>query len=279
MSDKNYTIMHSDSATQYESERSEPIYFNRPFDSKALERVEHAHLWAPPGSRIMRLPEIIASMTSLKELKVGPGSVDGGVISGLQQDDLPSSIEVLGIHTGSKAINWPKVVLPNLKGLHSDAPLKFKAECFPRLESISLYPDKSLTNVAEALKLPITELNLLNVSIGSELFELLDPTRLRVLGLLGGRGLVSLEGIQRLQLLSSVRLKNLTSLEDISALAQLPALRRLDVQYCKNISNIDVLNELKVLEDLTLVGCGALGLSQVESKIASLVKCNIGATT
>lgn len=279
MSDKNYTIMHSDSATQYESERSEPIYFNRPFDSKALDRVEHAHLWAPPGSRIMRLPAIVAGMTSLKELKVGPGSVDGGVISGLQQDDLPSSIERLGIHTGSKAIKWPKVVLPNLKSLHSDAPLKFKAECFPGLASISLYPDKSLTNLAEALKLPIAELNLLNVSVGNELFDLLDPTRLRVLGLLGGRGLVSLEGIQRLQLLSSVRLKNLTSLEDISALAQLPALRRLDVQYCKHIKNIEVLNELRALEGLTIVGCGVLGLSKVDEIVSRLKKTTVGATT
>lgn len=100
-----------------------------------------------------------------------------------------------------------------------------------------------------------------------------------MLGLLGGRELVSLEGIQRLQLLSSVRLKNLLSLAYISALTQLPALRKLDVQYCKHIKNIEVLNGLRALEGLTIVGCGVLGLSKVDEILSRLKKTTVGATT
>jgi hypothetical protein len=111
------------------------------------------------------------------------------------------------------------------------------------------------------------------------LFELLDPTRLRLLGLLGGRGLVSLEGMQRLQLLCSVRLKNLSSLAYISALTQLPALCRLNVQYCKHIKNNEVLNELRALEGLTIVGRGVLGLSKVDEILSRLKKTTVGATT
>lgn len=99
------------------------------------------------------------------------------------------------------------------------------------------------------------------------------------LGLLGGTKLRSLAGVEALAGLQSVWLKNLSSLDDIRALAGLEHLQRLDVQYCKRIANIEVINDLFALRELTIVGCGKVGLEKIEAKIKSLQKSTVGGTT
>jgi len=96
---------------------------------------------------------------------------------------------------------------------------------------------------------------------------------------LGGTKLKSLDGIETLAALTSVWLKNLSSLTDIRALVGLEQLKKLDIQYCKKIANIEVINDLSALRELTLVGCGKVGLKKIQAKIESLQKRTIGATT
>lgn len=152
---------------------------------------------------------------------------------------------------------------------------------FPALKVLSLYPDKSLRNLRQALALPLEELNILNVPVDGEIFNILSASvgGLERLGLLGGSKLKSLDGIETLAALTSVWLKNLSSLTDIQALTGLEQLQKLDIQYCKKMANIEVINDLSALRELTLVGCGKVGLERIQAKIESLQKRTIGATT
>ena len=94
------------------------------------------------------------------------------------------------------------------------------------------------------------------------------------------RQLQTLAGIERLSGLRSLRLKNQGVLETIRPIAALPALESLNIQYCKKIMDIDVLEELPGLRELTLVGCGNIGLGELEAKLrARLQHSNIAATT
>jgi hypothetical protein len=69
-------------------------------------------------------------------------------------------------------------------------------------------------------------------------------------------------------------------LETIGPIAALPALEQLNIQYCKRITDIDVLGELAGLQEMTLVGCGDIGLRDWEAKLrAKIPRVNIGATT
>lgn len=74
-------------------------------------------------------------------------------------------------------------------------------------------------------------------------------------------------------------LKNLSSLADIRALSRLGHLEMLDIQYCKRITNIEIINDLAALRELKIVGCGKLGLDKIDAKIISLQRKTVGATT
>lgn len=171
------------------------------------------------------------------------------------------------------------MVVPNLTTLYVDGPFRFANASFPSLRNLSIYPQKSLNNVRQALTLPLEELNLLNVPIDEQIFRLAEPVGLRRLGLIGGRTLHSLTGISALPQLESLRLKNLTSLGDIAELASLHRLESLNIQYCKKITGIAAINDLPALRRLTLVGCGNIGLAAIEQKMSTLDWVNTGATT
>ncbi|WP_447591430.1 leucine-rich repeat domain-containing protein [Stenotrophomonas rhizophila] len=277
MNDKKYAIMHSDDVETYMDPQAEIVFFNRPFDEKLLSKIEVAQLWVPHTRKLSAMPEMIGKIQNLRSLSYieREGS---SVVSSLKEGDIPVGLEILEIG-GTTRIRWPGVVFPGLKTLYVEQPFTFSASCFPALASISIYPDRKLVNVKEAVSLPLTELNLLSVPVGSEIFNEVAVAPLSALGLLGGRSLKTLDGISQLNGITSVLLKNMTSLEDIRELATLPQLRKLNIQNCKHIKNIEVLNELDSLEDLVIVSCGNLGLSKVESKLSSLNKRIIGATT
>lgn len=201
------------------------------------------------------------------------------IVTELRQGDLPESLEELSVHISERTLVWPDVVVPNLKTLYVGEPFRFKSEHFPRLRALSLYPQRSLSNVRQALELPLEELNLLNVPTDEEIFRLVEPVGLRRLGLIGGRTLTSLTGISALPQLESLRLKNLTALGDISELAALQQLEILNIQYCKKITGVAAVNDLPLLRRLTLVGCGNIGLTTIEAKMSTLEWANTGATT
>ena len=232
-----------------------------------------------PYGPIGRLPEIISAMTNLRALSIGPGRMLPTVVTGLRQGDLPESLEELSVHIGDRTLVWPEVVVPNLQTLYVGEPFRFKNEHFPQLRALSLYPQRSLNNVRQALELPLEELNLLNVPVDEEIFRLVEPVGLRRLGLIGGRTLTSLTGISALPRLESLRLKNLTSLGDISELSALQQLEIVNIQYCKKITGIAAINDLPRLRRLTLVGCGNVGLEKIEAKLTTLEWVNTGATT
>lgn len=88
-------------------------------------------------------------------------------------------------------------------------------------------------NLRQVLASPLEELNLLNVPVGEEIFDILASSAgcLKRLGLLGGTKLKSLDGLEKLFNLEAVRLKNLSPLADIRALSGLGDLNVLDIQY------------------------------------------------
>lgn len=276
---KRTMLMHSSHQDQFDVPDRELVFTDRPFDAAQLAQVTDVHLWAPPGSPVDRLPEIIAAMTGLIKLDIGPGDIAPSVVTGLRQGDLPDSLEELFVHTGERTLVWPDVIVPNLTALYVDGPFRFATESFPKLRSLSITPQKSLNNMRQALTLPLEELNLLRVPIGEEIFRLVEPVGLLRLGLLGGRSLQSLAGIGALPQLESLRLKNLTALGDVSELKALRRLEILNIQYCRQITGIAAINELPALRRLTLVGCGSIGLTAIEEKLATLDWVNTGATT
>lgn len=274
-------LMHSRHEAAFPTPGAELVFFNAPFSTERLAKIEQAHLWSPPGDKLEVLPEILKEMRGLKTLSIGPGSIAPSIMDSLKEGLLPEGIEALSIHLGVGALAWPRIVLPKLRALYVDVPLRFDASSFPALKALSIYPDKSLKNLRQALALPLEELNLLNASEGREIFNVLSTLAggLEHLGLLGGTKLRSLAGVEALAGLQSVWLKNLSSLDDIRALAGLEHLQRLDVQYCKRIANIEVINDLFALRELTIVGCGKVGLEKIEAKIKSLQKSTVGGTT
>ncbi|QIM15200.1 leucine-rich repeat domain-containing protein [Leucobacter insecticola] len=271
--------MHSTHQDQYVGSGSDLVFYDQPYDTEQLSSITNVRLWAPIGSPIDRLPKIITAMTGLKALRLVSGWVLPSVITQLRQGDLPESLEELSVNISERTLVWPDVVVPKLQTLYVGEPFRFKNENFPELRALSLYPQRSLNNVRQALELPLEELNLLNVPIGEEVFRLLEPAGLRRLGLLGGRTLTSVTGIGVLPQLESLRWKNLSALGDISELAALHQLEILDIQYCKKITGITALNDLPRLREVTLVGCGNIGLNRIEAKLSTLERADTGATT
>lgn len=259
---------------------AELVFFNAPFNRGKLAKIQQAHLWSPPGERLEALPEMLREMRGLKSLSIGPGSIAPSIMDGLEDGLLPQGIEALSIHLGTGTLVWPSVVRPNLRTLYVDVPVRFDASSFPVLRNLSIYPDKSLKNLRQVLGSPLEELNLLNVPVGEEIFDILASSAgcLKRPGLLGGTKLKSLDGLEKLVHLEAVREKNLSSLADIRALSRLGDLEVLDIQYCKKIVSIETINDLATLRELKIVGCGKLGLEQIEAKINSLQKKTVGAT-
>jgi hypothetical protein len=276
---KRTMVLHSAYQEQFEMPDGDLVFYDQPYGIEQLSRITDVHLWSPPDGPIDRLPEIITAMTNLKALSIGPGRVLPTVITELRQGDLPESLEELFVDVGERTLVWPDVVVPNLRTLYVDEPFRFKNEHFPRLRALSLYPQRSLNNVRQALGLPLEELNLLNVPTDEGIFRLVEPLGLRRLGLIGGRTLTSITGIGVLPQLESLRLKNLTSLGDVSELATLQRLKVLNIQYCTKITGITAINDLPRLRRLTLVGCGDIGLTTIEAKLSTLEWANTGATT
>ncbi|PRB09701.1 hypothetical protein CQ042_19050 [Microbacterium sp. MYb62] len=272
-------VLHSAHQDQFDVPDRDLVFYDQPYDAEQLSRITDVHLWSPLDGPIDRLPEIITAMTRLKALSIGPGRVLPTVVTQLRQGDLPESLEELSVHVGERTLAWPDVVVPNLKTLYVGEPFRFRNEHFPTLRALSLYPQRSLSNVRQALELPLEELNLLNVPTDEEIFRLVEPVGLRRLGLIGGRTLTSLTGIGALPQLESLRLKNLTALGDISELAALQQLEIVNIQYCKKITGIAALNDLPRLRRVTLVGCGNIGLKSVEATLSTLEWANTGATT
>lgn len=272
-------LMHSAHQEQFDAPGRDLVFFDKPVDAARLSRITDVHLWAPPGSTIEQLPEIVAAMPNLTRLSIGPGEVSPAIITQLRHGDLPESLAELFVGTGERALAWPDVAVPNLTTLYVEGPFRFTPECFPRLRNLSITPQRSLNNVRQALTLPLEELNLLRVPIDEEIFRILEPVGLRRLGLLGGRTLQSLAGIGALPQLESLRLKNLTALGDISELSALQRLEILNIQYCKQLTGITAISGLQALRRLTIVGCGSIGLGAIEQKLSTLEWVNTGATT
>lgn len=169
--------------------------------------------------------------------------------------------------------------MPGLESLTVNATLRFDPEDFPALISLSTVPDRRGALLDHAMRLSLMELNLWTVPFDSSLFDRIAGLPLLALGLLAGRGMKTLSGIEQLSQLRSLRLKNQGMLQTIAPIAMLPDLERLDIQYCKRIEDIGVLDALPQLKELTLVGCGDVGLGQLEQALRARVpRANIAAT-
>lgn len=278
--DKRWLLMHSRQAAQ--AHGSDQILFHdAPPDAATLATIEYVHLWAPPLDPVEAVPALIAQLPSLTHLSIGPGNIQASVLKSLRADMLPASLRHLSIFDCPGSYTWSAGPMPRLESLEVNVPMRFKAEDFPALRSLSILPDKQGKLLDQALHLPLlVELNLFNVPFDATLFDRIAALPLVSLGLMSGRSLQTLAGIERLSGLRSLRLKNQGVLETIRPIAALPALESLNIQYCKKIMDIDVLEELPGLRELTLVGCGNIGLGELEAKLrARLQHSNIAATT
>lgn len=278
--DATWVLMHSRQQEHFGATGRRIVCYDAPPDEAVLATIERVHLWAPPGDPLLELPALISRLPALAWLSIGPGRIAPTLAPGLRAGMLPGSLRCLEIVAGTgSTYTWPAGPMPALESLYVEVPLRFDPADFPALRSLSLYPDKRGVNLDAALGLPLRELNLLNAPFDESLFPRLEGLPLQALGLLAGRGLQTLDGIGRLAGLRSLRLKNLPALRSIAAVAALGSLDRLDVQYCKRIADIGVLADLPALRDLTLVGCGDIGLGPLAGKLAAtLRRAHIAAT-
>lgn len=277
--DKRWLMLHSRQASQAHGS-DQVLFHDAPPDAATLATIEYVHLWAPPLDPVEAVPALIAQLPSLTHLSIGPGNIQPSVLKNLRADMLPPSLRHLSIFDCPGSYTWSAGPMPRLESLEVNVPMRFKAEDFPALRSLSILPDKQGKLLDQALQLPIAELNLFNVPFDATLFDRIAALPLVSLGLMSGRSLQTLAGIERLSGLRSLRLKNQGVLETIRPIAALPALEWLNIQYCKKITDIDVLEELPGLRELTLVGCGNIGLGHLEAKLrARLQHSNIAATT
>lgn len=278
--DKRWLLMHSRQAAQAHGS-DQVLFHDAPPDAATLATIEYVHLWAPPLDPVEAVPPLIAQLPSLTHLSIGPGNIRASVVKNLRADMLPASLRHLSIFDCPGSYTWSAGPMPRLESLGVNVPMRFKAEDFPALRSLSMLPDKQGKLLDQALHLPLlAELNLFNVPFDATLFDRIAALPLVSLGLMSGRSLQTLAGIERLSGLRSLRLKNQGVLETIRTIAVLPALKNLNIQYCKRITDIDVLGELAGLQELTLIGCGDIGLRDWEAKLrAKIPRVNIAATT
>lgn len=277
--DKRWLLMHSRQAAQAHGS-DQVLFYDAPPDAATLATIEYVHLWAPPLDPVEAVPALVAQLPSLTHLSIGPGNIQASVLKSLRADMLPASLRHLSIFDCPGSYTWSAGAMPQLESLEVNVPMRFKAEEFPALRSLSILPDKQGKLLDQALRLPLAELNLFNVPFDATLFDRIAALPLVSLGLMSGRSLQTLAGIERLSGLRSLRLKNQGVLETIRPIAVLPALKNLNIQYCKRITDIDVLGELAGLQELTLVGCGDIGLRDWEAKLrAKIPRVNIAATT
>lgn len=277
--DKRWLLMHSRQAAQAHGS-DQVLFYDAPPDAATLATIEYVHLWAPPLDPVQELPALIAQLPSLTHLSIGPGNIQASVVKNLRAEMLPASLRHLSIFDCPGSYTWSAGLMPQLESLEVNVPMRFKAEDFPALKSLSMLPDKPGKLLDQALRLPLQELNLFNVPFDESLFHRIAALPLLSLGLMAGRSLKTLAGIEQLSGLRSLRLKNQGLLETIGPIAALPALEQLNIQYCKRITDIDVLGELAGLQEMTLVGCGDIGLRDWEAKLrAQIPRVNIGATT
>lgn len=164
-------VLHSAHRDQFPVPNRDLVFYDQPEHADWLSQITAVHLWSPPEGPVHRLPETITAMTSLRTLSIGPGTILPSVVTGLRQGDLPESLEELSVHIGDRSLVWPDVVVPNLTILYVGGPLRFTSEHFPRLRALSLYPQRSLNDVRQALGQPLEELNLLNVPVNEDVFR------------------------------------------------------------------------------------------------------------
>lgn len=277
--DQTWRFMHSRQSAHFPGDDARIVFYDAPPDEATLAQITDVHLWAPHEDPLQVLPELIARLPSLVHLSIGPGVILPSVVKGLRADMLPTSLRHLSMHPQSGAYTWQAGPMPRLESLTVGATLRLDPQDFPALISLSAIPDRRGALVDSALQLALKELNLWNVPFDSSLFNRLAPLPLVALGLLGGRTLTTLSGIEQLPGLRSLRLKNLPLLDTIGPIATLAELEFLNIQYCARIADISVLATLRRLQELTLVGCGNVGLGQLEHTLrASLRRANIAAT-
>lgn len=278
--DQTWLFMHSRQFEGFPGPRERVVSYDAPPDDATLAGIESARLWAPPLDAMHELPELITRLPSLVQLSIGPGNVAPSVVKGLRPGLLPGSLRHLSISVGLGSYTWQAGPMPQLESLAVDAPLKFGTGDFLALLSLSMTPDRKGAHLDQALRLPLRELNLYNVPFDASLFDRIADLPLLALGLMAGRTLTTLSGIEQLSGLRALRLKNQGVLQTIRPIAALPALEWLNIQYCKRIEDIGVLDELPGLQELTLVGCGNVGLGDLEQKLRKgLRRSNIAATT
>ncbi|WP_435193578.1 hypothetical protein [Streptomyces sp. NRRL F-5630] len=256
------------------------IAIDQPVDSDRLRTITTAQLWAPRTDPFERLPALLAQMPALVSLTISGSSMSGDAITRMQDSELPAGLEELHVlvETG-KVLRWPDIRLPGLRALTVVGEFRFDTSAFPALEHLSFRPDRQLRTLRQALELPLTSINLQAVPTDETIFAELARRPLRFLGLHGGTKLTTLTGITDLQMLTSLQAKNLRNLADLAALRELPHIERLDIQYCTSIENIEVINDLSSLQQLTLVGCGNVGLDRIIRTIERLPKHTIGTTS
>ena len=275
MKKNSYVLMHSDYVDQHSGEVSQALLFNRPFDPRIMCSAEIAHLWTPAGTKMERLPEMLAAMSGLKDLTIRD-QVENAALASMKQGDLPESLERLVISNSLKTLNWPNVVLPNLKELVALPTIKFSASCFPSLERIYLNPNKNLSNLVEALKLPLKALHLLGFPNGGGIFEAIAGADLDEVGLLGARSLIDLDGIGKISSIRSIKLKNLPGLVDIGGLKDLTKLRSVNIQYCNKVRNLEILNDIPGIEKLIIIGALSDDAVKLEPRLQKVMDESIG---
>ncbi|MGB3816991.1 hypothetical protein [Achromobacter pulmonis] len=149
--------------------------------------------------------DVIVRLPSLTHLFIGTRHIQASVVMSLGVAMLPAR---LSIFDGPASYTWSVGPMPGLEPLEVNVPMRFKAEDFPALKSLSMLPDQTGKLLDQALRPPLQEFNLLNVPFDESLFGRITALPLVSRGLMAGRSLQRLAGIEQLSAMQLLRLKN-----------------------------------------------------------------------
>lgn len=195
-------------------------------------------------------PKMFAAMANVREL-----AMPARWLPSLSAKLVPPKLRLLELD-GSKSVKWPQdLILPELEYLvYADAPLQVVPAQVPGLRGLAVdvgAKSKTAPHLRGWPQLVGLHLTVVN---DEKTLAAAPLERLEHLGVVGGK-LDSVKGLSGSPI-KSLQLKNLAKLTSLAGVDKMAELESIDLQYMKNLADLDVLLALPRLTKATFTSTG-----------------------